>query len=78
MSAFAAAGDDGDGDDENCDDENDRCEEWAIYGECDRNPDFMNQYCRKSCKECDKAVLQKAGGKKGWNCVGRKGRSMYK
>lgn len=64
VSAFAHASGGSDEEDENCDDENDRCEEWAIYGECDRNPDFMTQYCRKSCKGCDKVLLQKAGGRK--------------
>ncbi|KAH9329849.1 hypothetical protein KI387_001957, partial [Taxus chinensis] len=42
----------------NCVDENDRCGEWAAYGECIKNPEYMvgspglPGTCRKSCKVC--------------------------
>uniref|UniRef100_A0A0D6QZA4 procollagen-proline 4-dioxygenase n=1 Tax=Araucaria cunninghamii TaxID=56994 RepID=A0A0D6QZA4_ARACU len=42
----------------NCVDENDRCGEWAAYGECINNPEYMvgstevPGACRKSCKVC--------------------------
>lgn len=43
---------------EKCLDENDRCGEWAAYGECVNNPEYMigstdlPGVCRKSCKVC--------------------------
>ncbi|XP_024538179.1 probable prolyl 4-hydroxylase 6 isoform X2 [Selaginella moellendorffii] len=43
---------------EGCADENEKCGEWAAYGECDKNPSYMvgtqewPGACRKSCKVC--------------------------
>jgi hypothetical protein len=31
-------------------DENPRCEEWASFGECDRNPKFMLYHCSLACQ----------------------------
>ncbi len=35
-----------------CDDSHDQCPEWAYFGECEKNPGFMNVTCKKSCKVC--------------------------
>jgi len=35
-----------------CHDANSSCETWAANGECARNPVFMKESCRKSCKSC--------------------------
>ncbi|GFO40018.1 cysteine-rich secretory protein lccl domain-containing 2 [Plakobranchus ocellatus] len=35
-----------------CVDGNDYCEMWASTGECEKNPTYMKDTCRKSCKEC--------------------------
>jgi hypothetical protein len=32
-------------------DMNSNCPDWTNSGECDRNPDYMLQYCAKSCDE---------------------------
>ena len=36
----------------NCADYNQYCASWASTGECSKNPAYMNQYCRKSCRLC--------------------------
>ncbi len=36
-----------------CQDENDRCEEWAAWGECEKNPGYMLSGCMKSCGKCE-------------------------
>ena len=36
----------------NCFDENEYCEYWANAGECEINPGYMLQYCKKSCGVC--------------------------
>ncbi|XP_070182065.1 zinc metalloproteinase nas-15-like isoform X2 [Littorina saxatilis] len=28
------------------------CEDWASYGECKNNPDYMNNHCAKACGMC--------------------------
>jgi prolyl 4-hydroxylase len=45
-----------------CTDSDEKCEEWAVLGECEKNPAYMLSNCRKSCDAC-------AGGKK---AAGRK------
>jgi len=35
-----------------CEDEDDRCPAWANNGECRKNPKWMRQHCKKSCKVC--------------------------
>eukprot|EP00879_Flechtneria_rotunda_P011819 GHRR01012346.1.p1 GENE.GHRR01012346.1~~GHRR01012346.1.p1 ORF type:complete len:308 (+),score=60.64 GHRR01012346.1:171-1094(+) len=35
-----------------CVDAHDRCNEWAYFGECTRNPGYMLKGCKKSCKVC--------------------------
>ena len=35
-----------------CVDTNEGCERWAIDGECAKNPAFMQDACRQSCKSC--------------------------
>lgn len=35
-----------------CVDADPRCGEWAVYGECDKNPGYMLSTCRKSCNKC--------------------------
>jgi len=39
-----------------CGDANEQCTEWAFFGECEKNPGFMLETCKKSCGLC--------GGKK--------------
>ncbi|KAJ3674578.1 hypothetical protein LUZ60_005194 [Juncus effusus] len=40
-----------------CSDENVNCAQWALNGECEKNPSYMNEYCQRSCRVCggDKA-----------------------
>ena len=44
-------------DEHNCEDQHKDCEYWARHGECDANPLYMKDKCRRSCKVCsaDKA-----------------------
>eukprot|EP00939_MAST-03C_sp_MAST-3C-sp1_P002362 g2362.t1 len=35
-----------------CRDEKSECPGWANYGECDKNPQFMKRFCRRSCRVC--------------------------
>ncbi|MEW5303088.1 MAG: hypothetical protein WDW38_001412 [Sanguina aurantia] len=35
-----------------CSDDNDQCQEWSFFGECEKNPSFMNVTCRKACALC--------------------------
>lgn len=35
-----------------CGDLNEQCTEWAFFGECEKNPAFMLETCKKSCGEC--------------------------
>ena len=35
-----------------CFDENEHCEYWANTGECEINPGYMFEYCKKSCGVC--------------------------
>lgn len=44
-----------------CADDNNDCPQWASAGECQRNPDYMNSNCRKSCNVC-KAQQEKPKG----------------
>lgn len=43
-----------------CGDSDPRCLGWAFGGECSRNPAFMKEACKGSCRQCekDKAALQ--------------------
>ena len=43
-----------------CTDSNQYCSSWARIGECQKNPSYMNESCRKSCNQCN------GGG--GYNC----------
>ena len=38
-----------------CSDNNDKCELWAVEGECGTNPKFMLRNCRKACGGCGPA-----------------------
>lgn len=35
-----------------CTDQNSKCAGWASVGECKKNPNYMLQYCKKSCEIC--------------------------
>ncbi len=35
-----------------CEDNLPNCVEWAQAGECGKNPSYMNNNCRLSCKQC--------------------------
>ena len=37
-----------------CQNDHAQCEEWAVYGECEKNPGYMMDTCRKACKACGK------------------------
>ena len=37
---------------EACADTQEDCATWAAKGECDVNPAFMHESCRKSCRQC--------------------------
>ena len=54
-----------------CQDEVADCEGWAKVGECEKNPEFMNKRCTKSCGRCALA-LPKLEGTEGRN-VGSEG-----
>ena len=38
--------------DEDCEDQDEKCASWAAKGECQRNRQFMNIECKKSCDFC--------------------------
>merc|ERR1719356_1278416 len=38
-----------------CTDDNENCEYWASVGECEANPAYMLENCRKSCGVCSPA-----------------------
>ena len=38
-----------------CSDNYDKCELWAVEGECGTNPEFMLRNCRKACGGCGPA-----------------------
>lgn len=35
------------------------CETWAEEGECARNPAYMRERCKESCKACQGSVSEK-------------------
>eukprot|EP00588_Corethron_pennatum_P016828 CAMPEP_0194310276 /NCGR_PEP_ID=MMETSP0171-20130528/7210_1 /TAXON_ID=218684 /ORGANISM="Corethron pennatum, Strain L29A3" /LENGTH=611 /DNA_ID=CAMNT_0039063817 /DNA_START=131 /DNA_END=1966 /DNA_ORIENTATION=+ len=37
---------------EDCIDTDERCQSWANEGECENNPDYMLNNCKKACKTC--------------------------
>jgi prolyl 4-hydroxylase len=39
--------------DPECFDDEEECAEWAEDGECENSPDYMLQFCRKSCELCN-------------------------
>jgi hypothetical protein len=38
--------------DDSCVDGHEKCSAWASKGECEANPKYMLQYCKKSCGIC--------------------------
>jgi len=36
----------------NCKDNSNNCPYWSQIGECRKNPAYMLQYCKKSCRQC--------------------------
>ena len=36
-----------------CEDNDEQCSSWASTGECDINPEWMHENCKKSCDKCD-------------------------
>ena len=42
-----------------CSDKHDAkaCLEWAKIGECSKNPDWMNNNCKKSCNLCKSELI---------------------
>lgn len=43
-----------------CVDQNENCEAWVKTGECEKNPEFMNQVCMRSCKICTATAEEEA------------------
>lgn len=41
-----------------CIDINELCPDWALEGECQKNPEYMLQYCKKSCNVCTDAICE--------------------
>ncbi|XP_059159547.1 uncharacterized protein LOC131943436 [Physella acuta] len=41
---------------EPCEDRNGHCPDWAVRGECQVNPSYMQKECRVSCHLCDKPL----------------------
>lgn len=39
-------------DDPSCTNDDEDCGYFAGLGECDENPDYMHEYCRKACNVC--------------------------
>ena len=37
---------------EECVDENANCGYWSSRGECGRNPGYMHEHCKMSCRVC--------------------------
>lgn len=37
---------------EPCQDDNENCKDWSRSGECEKNPRYMLQQCRRSCNVC--------------------------
>ena len=37
-----------------CINENQSCDYWARYGECEKNPGYMKIKCKKACDVCGK------------------------
>ena len=46
-----------------CMDENPDCPNWAAQGECQANPSFMLQSCKKSCGKCRQPKPSAGGGR---------------
>jgi prolyl 4-hydroxylase len=40
----------------NCSDDHELCSEWADMKECERNPGYMHETCKKSCGLCNESV----------------------
>lgn len=43
-----------------CVDIEESCKEWAYFGECEKNPGYMLENCRKSCKHCQPSAATQA------------------
>ncbi|CAL4117687.1 unnamed protein product, partial [Meganyctiphanes norvegica] len=43
-----------------CNDRHQSCRSWSDIGECQKNPNFMNDNCKKSCNNCPSAVVNPA------------------
>lgn len=43
-----------------CEDSMEKCDEWAAWGECEKNTAFMMSNCRRSCNACDKKAAAKS------------------
>ena len=41
---------------DDCQDDHEHCEDWAKNGECENNPEYMKDGCKKSCGICTPAV----------------------
>ena len=55
--------------DEECEDRHENCEFWAGEEQCEENPGYMLEHCRKACRMCynrtseeDYGVSQNTGG----------------
>ncbi|KAL8578341.1 hypothetical protein ACOMHN_031715 [Nucella lapillus] len=41
-----------------CEDASQSCENWARFGQCDINPEYMERHCRKSCGICGNSDIK--------------------
>lgn len=52
-----------------CADQNEFCKSWQENGECDKNPGYMLESCKKSCGRCDTEVSHQDGSNGQLNSV---------
>ena len=43
--------------DNGCTNDNEGCNNWASSGECDKNPNYMEMFCKKACKICSTSFV---------------------
>ena len=46
-----------------------QCTVWAQSGECQRNSEFMNAYCKKACKLCGETDVNFSGMYTSCRCI---------
>uniref|UniRef100_A0A183BZZ0 ShKT domain-containing protein n=1 Tax=Globodera pallida TaxID=36090 RepID=A0A183BZZ0_GLOPA len=54
-----------------CYNEHECCATWTNKGECQRNPSYMNAWCKASCKQCQPDYSMATGGEKEFAKISR-------